>query len=488
MTSVATNQVAPAPAEEAAPAPSAGGGDDDKKQAAVRPPAKASGPEAEAPGAEAAPAELVLKTGKEASASALKKYAEVFRLFDKDGNGSIERDELALVLTSLGMAVSDGEIDRLMNAVDTNNDNTIDFDEFVACLTTATSSLGSKAVKFNKIVVFLLERQKAMERTSAEILASWDTLKPLAAMLEPPADDPALAQAARTALTIVYAVRFGPEGADEAAGADGRLLWMSIRPDDQGFRDFVMCVDVLAIPRANIEAAKDLLEDTTPETLGASLPVLAALYHYCNTICEYADSYHAVPVAVRAGKSKHEVRKLIRSGGNVDAEDDGAPNGGTALHEATRRGQADMVKLLLKGGANANAADRKGWTALHMAVLRVMTEEAGVLTKGIALCEILLKHGADPNLKNADRMSTPLHLAYVLKDADGRARLIKALVAHGGDETLTNCAGDTPAQCGSNATWRQDLVSSAEADAELRRQHAKMKKEKKKKKKPKFAF
>ena len=121
MTSVANNQVAPAPAEEAAPAPSAGGGDDDKKQAAVRPPAKASGPEAEAPEAEAAPAELVLKTGKEASASALKKYAEVFRLFDKDGNGSIERDELALVLTSLGMAVSDGEIDRLMNAVDTNN-------------------------------------------------------------------------------------------------------------------------------------------------------------------------------------------------------------------------------------------------------------------------------------------------------------------------------------------------------------------------------
>merc|ERR1711969_222274 len=157
-------------------------------------------------------------------------------------------------------------------------------------------------------------------------------------MLDEPHDDPALAVAARTAFTIVYTVRFGAEGADDAAfleggaGADGRLPWMSLRPDDQGFKQFVTEVDVLGIPRAHIVAAKDMLEHATPEALGASLPVLAHLYRYCQTICEYADSYHAVPVAVRAGKTKHEVRKLIRSGANVDAEDDGAPNGGTALH------------------------------------------------------------------------------------------------------------------------------------------------------------
>ena len=167
----------------------------------------------------------------------------------------------------------------------------------------------------------------------------------------------------------------------------------------------------------------------------------------------------------RERKTAREVRRLIRAGGNVDAEDDGAPDGGTALHEATRRGSADIVRLLLKGGANANAADRKGWTALHMAVLRIMTEEAGVLTKGIALCEMLLKHGADPNLRNADRMSTALHLAYVLKDADVQlvvtgvaARFIRSAVLD--DELIVETALVATKRV--RAQWAQQIYLDGE--------------------------
>ena len=62
---------------------------------------------------------------------------ERFKLFDKDGNGLIDRDELAIALQQLGEKLSEEEIDEMLEDCDTNGDGMIDFEEFMRYMTNA---------------------------------------------------------------------------------------------------------------------------------------------------------------------------------------------------------------------------------------------------------------------------------------------------------------------------------------------------------------
>uniref|UniRef100_A0A0E9RJD3 Troponin C, skeletal muscle n=1 Tax=Anguilla anguilla TaxID=7936 RepID=A0A0E9RJD3_ANGAN len=57
--------------------------------------------------------------------------AEFFRVFDKNGDGFIDREEFGEILRSSGEPVSEEEIDELMADGDKNNDGKIDFDEWL---------------------------------------------------------------------------------------------------------------------------------------------------------------------------------------------------------------------------------------------------------------------------------------------------------------------------------------------------------------------
>ncbi|CBY17793.1 unnamed protein product [Oikopleura dioica] len=61
----------------------------------------------------------------------LLEYREAFQLFDKDGNGTIEIDELKIVLSSLGQPATQEELEELMKLADIDGDGTIDLDEFI---------------------------------------------------------------------------------------------------------------------------------------------------------------------------------------------------------------------------------------------------------------------------------------------------------------------------------------------------------------------
>ena len=50
-------------------------------------------------------------------------------MFDKDGNGTIEIEELKVVLSSLGQPATEEELQELMKLADIDGDGTIDFDE-----------------------------------------------------------------------------------------------------------------------------------------------------------------------------------------------------------------------------------------------------------------------------------------------------------------------------------------------------------------------
>ncbi|XP_055339593.1 calmodulin-A-like [Paramacrobiotus metropolitanus] len=64
-------------------------------------------------------------------ASKIKELHEAFRIFDKDGDGSITKDELGTVMRNLGQCPSEEELQQMLRDIDFNGDGMFSFEEFV---------------------------------------------------------------------------------------------------------------------------------------------------------------------------------------------------------------------------------------------------------------------------------------------------------------------------------------------------------------------
>ena len=110
---------------------------------------------------------------------------------------------------------------------------------------------------------------------------------------------------------------------------------------------------------------------------------------------------------------KASVRTLLLTGADVNAAQ---VDGTTALHWAAYHDDAEMIGLLVRAGANVNAANRYGASAL-----------AEACTNGnAAIVKLLLESGADANT----RMKAG-ETALMLAARSGNAETVKALLAHG---------------------------------------------------------
>lgn len=59
---------------------------------------------------------------------------DAFKVFDTDNSGAIDRKELKRLMKKLGQALTEAEIDAMMNEVDENGDGEISFEEFKALM------------------------------------------------------------------------------------------------------------------------------------------------------------------------------------------------------------------------------------------------------------------------------------------------------------------------------------------------------------------
>ena len=59
----------------------------------------------------------------------------LFRVFDKDGNGYISAAELRHVMTNLGEKLTDEEVDEMIREADIDGDGQVNYEEFVAMMT-----------------------------------------------------------------------------------------------------------------------------------------------------------------------------------------------------------------------------------------------------------------------------------------------------------------------------------------------------------------
>ncbi|BFZ19131.1 hypothetical protein BsWGS_22170 [Bradybaena similaris] len=61
----------------------------------------------------------------------IRELREAFRLFDKDGDGSISTEELGTVMRNLGQFPSVDELNQMLQEIDIDGDGTFSFEEFV---------------------------------------------------------------------------------------------------------------------------------------------------------------------------------------------------------------------------------------------------------------------------------------------------------------------------------------------------------------------
>ncbi|XP_023313599.1 ankyrin-1-like isoform X2 [Trichogramma pretiosum] len=125
----------------------------------------------------------------------------------------------------------------------------------------------------------------------------------------------------------------------------------------------------------------------------------------------------------------------------IDAQD---VNGNTPLHMAATNGYRNLVRLLLRQGANPNTVNGRGTTALHMICLRkddddrllgIFFEECDAMQ--LRVPNAITKVQIDARDKNGN---TPLILAACHSTEEA----LRLLLLRGADPNLANKAGSTP--------------------------------------------
>jgi truncated hemoglobin YjbI len=110
------------------------------------------------------------------------------------------------------------------------------------------------------------------------------------------------------------------------------------------------------------------------------------------------------------------------------------PAGRTLLHEVAGQGSLSIVQLLLRLGADPNAADQLGQTPLYR-VGNGPTE-----ANGAEVVRVLAEKGADVNARERLKHCAPLHMAA----RRGNVPVAEALLECGADREARDKLGDTP--------------------------------------------
>ncbi|SPN96794.1 uncharacterized protein DNG_00314 [Cephalotrichum gorgonifer] len=152
------------------------------------------------------------------------------------------------------------------------------------------------------------------------------------------------------------------------------------------------------------------------------------------------------------GGGEEVVRLLVKLGADMDVKDH---FGRTPLHHATKNGNETMVRILIEFGVDKDTMDNKGQTPLHYAARDGLKAMVG----------LLIELGADKEAQKRYKSRTPLY--YVIEN--GHEDVVRLLIELGVNKEAKGYHGWTPliyaAQRGLGAMVRLLIDLGADKDA-----------------------
>lgn len=134
-----------------------------------------------------------------------------------------------------------------------------------------------------------------------------------------------------------------------------------------------------------------------------------------------------------------QIVKLVLAGADVEAKNG---NGWTALVRAAINGYKEISEILVKAGANINAKDEDGKTALMWLSMCEAKERV----------DMLIKLGADVNVKGKNDQTALIFSVIV-----GRSQIVKMLIDAGADVNAKDAYGQTALKL-ANISGQRDVV------------------------------
>ena len=146
-----------------------------------------------------------------------------------------------------------------------------------------------------------------------------------------------------------------------------------------------------------------------------------------------SDAKAAILQAARSG-DLDALRQLTAAEGADVVRMDDDPDELTTLHVAAGAGQLAVVEYLLSPAVKADprAAGTNNFSPLHSAAMNGHA----------AVCEALLRAGAEVDIQTDTQQTTPLHNAAF----GGHLETIQVLLTHGADRTLVNSRSERPVE------------------------------------------
>mmetsp|Transcript_45582 Transcript_45582/g.108428 ORF Transcript_45582/g.108428 Transcript_45582/m.108428 type:complete len:1173 (-) Transcript_45582:72-3590(-) len=284
---------------------------------------------------------------------------EVFKAWDQDNSGVIEKDEVKRVLHALDPNLSERDLEKLIHAIDTNHNNVIEIDEFMAWLQSDPQTLGEDFEdSFSRFVTSLMRESGGAARHAA-ICIGEVIMRPDGIMFVLRSGDERLESRAVTNASVDVAT-FDAEEFITAMECTEKGLKMML---NTGRIATLQCQGAFFGPwRAplgfHIIGLRTKPTDTGDRIVGVNVAPMAAAKTYESLAALHfaAEQEFLQPLSEMLSKATIDVNGF-----------DATCGGASALMLAAQSGAVGAMRMLLTSKANPDLEDNDGWTALTFA-------------------------------------------------------------------------------------------------------------------------